>query len=72
MRKFTEDRLVLATHNRGKLEEIERLLQPYGVAVVSAGDLGLPEPVETEDTFIGNARLKIGRASCRERVLMPV
>ena len=63
MRKFTEDRLVLATHNRGKLEEIERLLQPYGVAVVSAGDLGLPEPVETEDTFVGNARLKAHAAA---------
>ncbi len=52
------DRLVLATHNKGKLEEISRLLEPYGVNVVSAGDLGLPEPEETEATFIGNARIK--------------
>ena len=58
MRKFSEERLVVATHNKGKLEEIERLLQPFSVAVVSAGELGLPEPEETETTFVGNARLK--------------
>lgn len=58
MRKFTEDRLVVATHNKGKLEEISALLEPFSVKVVSAGDLGLAEPVETETTFIGNARIK--------------
>lgn len=58
MRKFTEDRLVVATHNKGKLEEISALLQPFSVNVTSAGALGLPEPVETETTFIGNARIK--------------
>jgi XTP/dITP diphosphohydrolase len=57
------DRLVLATHNKGKLEEISRLLEPYGVNVVSAGDLGLPEPEETEATFIGNARIKAHAAA---------
>ncbi len=57
------DRLVLATHNKGKLEEISRLLEPYGVAVVSAGDLGLPEPEETETTFVGNARIKAHAAA---------
>jgi XTP/dITP diphosphohydrolase len=63
MRKFTEPRLVLASHNAGKLEEIERLLQPFGVDVVSAATLGLPEPAETEDSFIGNARIKAHAAA---------
>lgn len=58
MRLGPGDRLVLATHNKGKLEEISRLLEPFGVRVVSAGDLGLPEPAETEATFVGNARIK--------------
>ena len=52
------ERLVLATHNKGKLREMRDLLAPYGIDLVSAGDLGLPEPVETETTFIGNASLK--------------
>lgn len=52
------DRLLVATHNRGKLDEIADLLTPFDVTVVGAGDLGLPEPEETETTFIGNARLK--------------
>ena len=47
-RRFTGRRLVAATHNRGKLEEIAALLAPYPVEVVAAGDLGLPEPAETE------------------------
>ena len=63
MRKFSGNRLVVATHNTGKLEEIVRLLQPFGVNVVSAGDLGLPEPVETETSFVGNARLKAHAAA---------
>ncbi len=58
MRKFTEERLVVATHNKGKLEEISALLEPFSVAVTSAGQLGLAEPAETETTFIGNARIK--------------
>lgn len=58
MRKFTEERLVVATHNKGKLEEISALLEPFSVAVTSAGALGLDEPAETETTFIGNARIK--------------
>ena len=52
------DRLVLATHNPGKLVEIADLVRPCGVDVVSAGDLGLPEPDETAPDFAGNARLK--------------
>lgn len=63
MRRFTEDRLLVATHNRGKLEEISRLLEPFSVSTVSAGELGLAEPVETETTFVGNARLKAHFAS---------
>lgn len=62
-RRFEGDRLLVATHNRGKLEEIAALLAPYGVSVVSAGDLGLPEPEETEETFVGNARIKAHAAA---------
>ncbi len=51
-------RLVIATHNAGKLREFETLLAPYGVDLVSAGALGLPEPEETGDTFVANALLK--------------
>jgi XTP/dITP diphosphohydrolase len=51
-------RLVIATHNPGKLAEISDLLAPHGVAAVSAGELGLPEPEETAPDFVGNARLK--------------
>ena len=51
-------RIVLATHNAGKVREVSALLAPHGVAVVSAGDLGLPEPAETADNFIGNAQIK--------------
>ena len=57
-RPFTENRLVIASHNDGKVREIAELLEPYGVEVVSAGALGLPEPVEDGDTFVANAELK--------------
>ena len=62
-RSFTEPKLVLATHNPGKVVEIAALLEPFGVEVVSAGELGLPEPEETEATFEGNARLKAHAAA---------
>jgi XTP/dITP diphosphohydrolase len=52
------ERLLLASHNRGKLREIAALLAPFGVETISAADLGLPEPEETEADFAGNARLK--------------
>jgi XTP/dITP diphosphohydrolase len=52
------DKLVLASHNKGKLAEFRELLAPFGVEVISAGDLGVPEPEETGDTFEENARLK--------------
>ena len=58
MRKFTGSELLIATHNTGKLEEIADLLRPYGVTVKSNADFGLPEPEETETTFVGNARIK--------------
>ena len=51
-------RLVLASHNPGKLAELTALLRPLGVAVVSAGDLGLAEPAEDAPDFVGNARIK--------------
>ncbi|MGO4909772.1 non-canonical purine NTP pyrophosphatase [Pseudorhodobacter sp. W20_MBD10_FR17] len=63
MRKFEGTTLLVATHNAGKLSEIEALLKPFGVSVVSAGSLGLPEPAETEDNFIGNARIKAHAAA---------
>jgi XTP/dITP diphosphohydrolase len=50
--------LVLASHNPGKLREIEALLTPHGVMVVSAGARGLPEPIEDAPDFAGNARIK--------------
>ncbi|MBS0234438.1 MAG: RdgB/HAM1 family non-canonical purine NTP pyrophosphatase [Proteobacteria bacterium] len=51
-------KLVVASHNPGKVWEINQLIQPYGLDAVSAGELGLSEPEETEMTFEGNARLK--------------
>ena len=56
--KLTGQKIVIATHNKGKLEEFRQLLSPHGVDVVSAGELGLTEPEETENSFIGNARIK--------------
>jgi XTP/dITP diphosphohydrolase len=52
------DRLVVASHNAGKIMEINDLVRPFGVEAVSAGTLGISEPEETEATFAGNARLK--------------
>lgn len=51
-------RIVVASHNKGKVWEINQLIAPYGLNAVSAGELGLPEPEETEPTFAGNAQLK--------------
>ncbi len=50
--------LVVASHNPGKVWEIKQLIKPYGLKAVSAGDLNLPEPEETETSFVGNAKLK--------------
>tara|TARA_R110002049_G_C9166684_1_gene561509 strand:- start:3245 stop:3856 length:612 start_codon:yes stop_codon:yes gene_type:complete len=62
-RKFTETRILIATHNAGKLEEMGQLFAPHGVSVVGAAAMGLPEPDETEDTFVGNARIKAHAAA---------
>ena len=61
-RKLSPGRLVIASHNQGKVREIRALLEPYGIEPVSAGDLGLPEPEETGTSFAENALLK-ARAS---------
>lgn len=58
MRKLTPGKLVIASHNQGKVREIRALLAPFGIEPVSAGDLGLPEPEETGTTFVENALLK--------------
>jgi XTP/dITP diphosphohydrolase len=58
MRPRAPGKLVLATHNPGKVVELAALLGPHGLEVVSAGSLGLPEPEETGETFIANAELK--------------
>jgi XTP/dITP diphosphohydrolase len=57
-RQFAGDRLVIATHNRGKLAEIGDLMKPLGVGVMGAPALGLCEPEETGDSFEANAELK--------------
>ena len=61
-RKLTAGRLVIASHNQGKVREIRALLAPYGIEPISAGDLSLPEPLETGTTFAENALIK-ARAS---------
>ena len=58
MRKFLGPELVIASHNKGKLRETSLLLEPFGYKVRSAADFDLAEPAETEDNFIGNARIK--------------
>lgn len=57
-RKFDGARILIATHNAGKLEEMKQLFAPLGVDVVGAPELDLAEPEETENTFVGNARIK--------------
>jgi XTP/dITP diphosphohydrolase len=56
-------RLVIATHNPGKLAEMRELLAPYGVDAISAGEMGLPEPQETGMSFRDNARIKAEAAA---------
>ena len=62
-RTLTPGRLVIASHNEGKVREIAALLGPYGVEPVSAAALGLPEPEETGTTFLANAELKARAAA---------
>ncbi len=63
MRQFEGKRLLIATHNAGKLAEMRALLAPRGIEVVGAAEAGLAEPVETEDSFVGNARIKAHAAA---------
>lgn len=63
VRKLTGQRLVVASHNPGKVREIAELIAPWKLQAVSVGELGLPEPDETEPTFIGNALLKARAAA---------
>ncbi len=58
MHRQITGRLVIATHNPGKLAEMRELLAPHGIEAISAGELGLAEPEETGDTFRANARIK--------------
>ncbi len=57
-RKFAGESLLFATHNLGKLQEVQALLAPHAVTVTSNRDFDLPEPEETETSFLGNARIK--------------
>ena len=62
-RQFNENKLVIATHNVGKMREIEALFADFDFTIISAKSLGLAEPKETEDSFIGNAVLKARAAA---------
>jgi len=63
MRKISEKKIVIATHNNGKLREFQELLLPYGVEIASAAQLGLVEPEETGSTFAENALIKAWAAA---------
>ena len=62
-RKLQPGRLVVASHNPGKVRELSPMLQPYGIEPVSAASLGLPEPPETGTSFAANAELKAREAA---------
>ncbi len=62
-RQFNENKLVIATHNFGKMQEIRMLFADFNFTILSATELGLPEPDETEDSFVGNAVLKARAAA---------
>ncbi|MBT4888340.1 MAG: RdgB/HAM1 family non-canonical purine NTP pyrophosphatase [Rhodospirillales bacterium] len=62
-RLFQEQKLVIASHNAGKVREIDELLAPFGVEALNAGELGLSEPVEDGDSFIANAIIKAQSAA---------
>ena len=63
MPRLAPGKLVIATHNAGKLREIRALLAPFGMECLSAGELGLPEPAETGTTFVENALIKAHAAA---------
>jgi len=62
-RTFTEKKLVLASHNPGKVREIDEMLRPLGIEVISAHDLGLDEPIEDGLTYIANSEIKARAAA---------
>lgn len=62
-RKLDPGKLIIASHNAGKVREIDALLKPFGIEAVSAGALGLADPEETEITFAGNAAIKARAAA---------
>lgn len=64
-RQFSGNRLIVASHNQGKVREIGELLAEYNVQPISAAELDLPEPVEDGDTFIANAEIKALAAAKR-------
>lgn len=63
MSRSIGEKLVIASHNAGKIREIGALMAPYGIEVVSVKELGFEEPEETEDSFAGNARIKAHAAA---------
>jgi XTP/dITP diphosphohydrolase len=68
MPAMLQGKLVIATHNAGKLKEMRELLAPYGVAALSTAELGLPEPEETGASFIANAEIKARAAADRAKI----
>ena len=70
-RKLGGQKIVIATHNAGKLEEFAQLFAPHGVTTTSAKQLGLGEPAETENSFRGNARIK-AEAACKASGLIAI
>lgn len=62
-RTFRDSSLLIATHNSGKLHEMRGIFEPMGITVTGAADHDLPEPDETETTFVGNARIKAHAAA---------
>jgi XTP/dITP diphosphohydrolase len=70
-RSLRGEKILIATHNAGKLEEFREILAPFGIDVVSAGELKLAEPEETETTFEGNARIK-AKAACEATGLITI
>ena len=69
MRKIYEDTIVIATHNEGKLLEISNLFSKFKLSVLSVSEFNLKEPIETEDNFIGNARIKAHFAAKNSNLL---
>ena len=57
-RQFNQKKLVVATHNAGKLKEISELVEPFGIEIIPPDELGIPEPIENGTTFIENAKIK--------------